>query len=169
MVLGVRALGAAFQPGARGVVHLEETRLAASLDGHVGNGQAPLNGEVADGRAGKLHGAVERTVHADLTDHVEDDVLCAGASGQLAVNLEADGLGHLEPRTTGRHAHASVRGANARGERTDATIGAGVRIRANDQVARAHNAALGEKGMLNAHAALLEVVCDAPSRAQSRA
>jgi hypothetical protein len=143
------------------IVHLEEASLAAGLDGHVGNGEAPLNREVADGRAGKLHGAVERAVHADLADHIEDDVLGAGSFGQLAVDLEADGLGHLEPGATGRHAHAGVRRANARRERTDAAVGAGVGVGANDEVARADDAALGEKGMLDAHAALLEVVGDA--------
>ena len=160
VVLADGTLGAALDVLAALVVHLKEAGLAARLDGHVGNGQATLDGERLDGGATKLHGAVERAVDADLANDVQDDVLGGGTLGQLAVNLEADGLGHLEPGATGGHANAGVRGAHAGGERADAAIGAGVGVRADHEVTRHHNALLGEKGVLDAHAALFEVVGD---------
>jgi hypothetical protein len=43
-----------------------------------------------------------------------------------------------------------------------------VGVRADDEVARAHDALLGQQGMLDAHAALLEVVGDPLSCAKSR-
>ena len=128
MVLADGTLGAALDVLAALVVNLKEAGFAARLDGHVGNGQATLDGERLDGGAAKLHGAVERAVDADLANDVQDDVLGRGALGQLAVNLEADGLGHLEPGAAGGHANASVRGTHAGGERADAAIGAGVGV-----------------------------------------
>ena len=160
VVLDEGALGAAAHVLAALLVDLEQARLAAGLDGHVGNREAALDGERLDRGAGELHRAVERAIDADLADHVEDDVLGRGALGKLAVHHDADGLGHLEPGAAGGHAHAGVRGAHAGGEGTDAAVGAGVGVRADHEVAGHDDAALGEKGVLDAHAALLVVVRD---------
>ena len=113
VVLDEGALGAAAHVLAALLVDLEQARLAAGLDGHVGNREAALDGERLDRGAGELHRAVERAVDADLADHVEDDVLGRGALGKLAVHHDADGLGHLEPGAPGGHAHAGVGGAHA--------------------------------------------------------
>ena len=51
--------------------------------------------------------------------------------------------------------------AHARGERAQAAVGARVRIGADDEVAGAHDALLGQQRVLDAHAADLEVVRDA--------
>ena len=115
----------------------------------------------ADGAAGELHGLVKRAVHADHPDDVQDDVLAGDARRQLALDLEQQRLGHLEPRTPGGVAHAGVGGAHARGERAQRAVRAGVAVRADDEVARAHDALLRQQRMFHAHAAHLVVVGDA--------
>ena len=160
MVLGVGALGAAVQVGARHVVDLDEPGLAARLDGHVRDAHALVHVHGADGAAGELHGLVERAVHADHADDVQDDVLAGDAGSQLALDLEQQRLGHLEPRLAGGVAHTGVGGAHARGERAQRAVRAGVAVRADDEVARADDALLGEQRMLDAHAAHLVVVGD---------
>ena len=142
VVLGVGALSAAVHVGARDVVDLDKARLAASFDRHVGNGEALIHRQAADGTARKLHCLVQRAVDADHADDVEDDVLAGDARVKLAVDLEEQRLGHLEPRLAGGIADCSVGGAHARGE-------------------RAHNALLGQKRVLNAHAADFVIVRDA--------
>ena len=92
---------------------------------------------------------------------MEDDVLGTRARGQVAVDDDANGLGDLEPGAPGGHAHARVSGPHTRGERADAAVGAGVAVGADDEVAGDDDALLGEKGVLDAHAALFEVVRDA--------
>ena len=161
MVLGVGALHAAVHIGARHVVHLDEAGLAARLDGHVGNRHALVHVQVEDGAAGELHGLVERAVHADHADDVQDDVLAGDAGSQFALDLEQQRLGHLEPRLAGGVAHAGIGGAHARGERTERAVGAGVAVRSDDEVARADDALLGQQRVLNTHAAHLVVVGDA--------
>ena len=80
---------------------------------------------------------------------------------ELALNLEQQRLGHLEPRLAGGIADAGVGGAHARGKRAERAVGAGVAVGADDEVARAHNALLGQKRMLNTHAADFVIVRDA--------
>ena len=161
MILGVRALGAAVHVGARDVVHLDEACLAASFDRHVGDGKALVHRQAADGAARELHRLVQRAVDADHADDVEDDVLAGNARVELAVDLEEQRLGHLEPRLAGGIADRGIGGADARGECAERTIGAGVGVGADDEVARAHNALLRQKRMLDTHAADFVIVRDA--------
>ena len=161
VVGGPGALGAALHVGAGHVVHGNEPRLAAGLDGHVGNGEALVHLHGLDGAAGEFHGLVQGAVHPDEADDVQDDVLAGNPRGQLAVNDELDGLGHLEPGFAAGHAHAGVGGAHARGEGAERPVGAGVAVGADDEVARAHDALLGQKRVLHAHAAHLIVMGNA--------
>ena len=144
MIFGIGALGAAVHIGARDVVDLDKARFAACLDGHVGDGKALVHGHGADGAARELHGLVQRAVNADHADDVQDDVLAGDAGGKLAVDLEQQAFGHLEPRLARGVAHGGIGGTHAGGERAERTIGAGVGIGADDQIARAHDALLGQ-------------------------
>ena len=103
---------------------------------------------------------VQRAVHADLVDEVEDDVLAADPGLHLALEHDLDGLRHLEPALAGRHADGHVRGADARGERADRAVGAGMAVRADDDLARSDETLLGQQRMLDAHAADLIVMDD---------
>ena len=66
--------------------------------------------------------------------------------------------GTLNQAMPGRHAGGHIGGAHAGGERTQRAVGAGVGIRADDAVARRHQAFFGQEGMLHAHLAYIEKV-----------
>ena len=91
---------------------------------------------------------------------MEDDILCGHAFGELAFDVELHGLRDLEPRFTRRIRDTGVGGAHARRERAERTVGAGVGVRPDDQVARDDDALLGQQRMLHAHAPDLPVVGD---------
>jgi len=61
----------------------------------------PAIAERRDRRAGELHRLVERSVHTDHADDVQDEVLRAHAWPELAGDIELETLGHLEPRAAG--------------------------------------------------------------------
>ena len=58
-------------------VDVEEAGLAAGFDGHIGHGETAVHGQGVNRLAGELHGGVERAVHADFADGIEDQVLAA--------------------------------------------------------------------------------------------
>ena len=160
-VLDGLALETPFDVGARRVVHRDDPALAAGLDRHVADGHAVVHAEALDGVPGELHRLVERAVHPDHADDVQDDVLAADPRAKLALHVELEALGHLEPRLARGHARGRVGGADARGERAERAVGAGVRVGADDHVAGPHDALLGQERVLHAHAADLVVVGDA--------
>ena len=90
-------------------------------------------------------------------------VLASDAGGQLAVNDELDGLGHLEPGLARGHAHAGIGGTHPRGERAQRAVGAGVAVGADDAVSGGDDALLRQEGVLHAHLAHVEEVDDAVS------
>ena len=143
VVLGVRTLGATVQVGACDVVDLDEPRFAARLDGHVRDGHALFHRHALDGAAGEFHGLVQRTVHADHTDDVQDDVFAHHARSKFALDVEQDRFGNLEPGLASRIAHARIGRTNAGSKRAERAIGAGVAVGTDDQIARPHNALLG--------------------------
>ena len=113
MILNRRAASAGSHVLAALVVYLKETGLAARLDSHICNRQTSLNREVLNRRAAELHSAIQGAINTDFANDMQDDVLCRGTRRELAIDLKANGLGHLEPGTARCHAHAGVGGAHA--------------------------------------------------------
>ena len=74
---------------------------------------------------------------------------------------ELDGLRHAQPDAAPGHRGGEVGDSHAGGEGRQGAVGAGVRIGADDHVARRHEALLGQQHVLDAHAADLEVVHEA--------
>ena len=163
VILDPGTLGPARQIFTRHIVNGNQTRLTASLDCHVGNGKTLVHGKSRNGGTGELHGTVESAVDADHADDMKNDVLARNARIELAVDLEKDGFGNLEPCLARGKAHARIGGADARGEGTERTVGAGVRVGADDQIARGDDALLRKQRMLDAHATDLPVMGDALS------
>ena len=148
---GGRARAAARQVRKRLLVRLEDAVLGARLDGHVGDGQPVKDRQRRHARPGELHRAVQRAVHADQADDVQDHVLAAHIRAQAAAEAEADGARHLEPRLARGHGAGHIRGANARGKRAERAVGACVRIRADDHVARVDQPLFRQQRVLDAH------------------
>ena len=166
LVLGVRVglvehrlpLAAALEVGLGHVVHREDAILCARLDGHIADAQAVIHRQRSDARAGELHRFIQRTVHADPTDDVEDEVLAGHPRGQRSGQNEPDGSRHLEPCHASGHAGRHIGGADTGGESAQRTVGAGMAVCANDAVARCHDAFFGQQRVLNAHLAhIIEV------------
>ena len=132
-------------------VHGENAVLAACLDGHVGDGEAVVHGQLGDTLTRKLDGLIKCAVHADHTDEVEDHVLTADVLVKLAHQVDLDGGGHLEPVLARDHAGGHVGGANTRGEGTQRAVGAGVGVCADDTITGADDTLFGKQGVLDAH------------------
>ena len=156
----IRFCDAGIDIGLRDLVEREDAGLAARLDGHVGDGQAVRHRQCLDARASKLEGLVERAVDADHAYERQDDILTGDVIRLLARQVDLDGLRHLEPSLARRHGCAEVGRADARREAVDGAVRARMRIRANRQHARCDDALLRQDDVLDAHAALLEVVDD---------
>ncbi len=92
---------------------------------------------------------------------MKDDIFAGNTRAKLAFDVEQQAFGNLEPCLAGCITNGSIGRANAGRKCTKRTIGAGVAVGTNDKVACAHNALLGQKRMLNAHAANLVVVRNA--------
>ena len=139
--------------GLRHLVHREDAVLRAGLNSHVGDAQAVVHGQGLDALARKFERLVERAVHADLADQVEDHILAADPFGGLAYEFHLDSGGDFEPRLACDHAGGHVGGADARGERAERAVSTGVGIGADHAVAGADDAFLRKKRVLNAHLA----------------
>ena len=155
---GTAVLGAVL---AGELVHGEQAHLAAGFDGHVGHGQTAFHRQGIDDGTTEFQGLVQGTVHADGLDEQQHQVLAAQPLGHLAVDVHADGRGHLDPGLAQGHAGGDVGGAHARGEGADAAVGAGVAVRADDHVTGAHQAAFGQQGVFHAAVAAFVIVGDA--------
>ena len=144
-------LAAALEVAAGHIVHREDAVLGTGLDGHVADAQAVVHSKTGNARAGELHGFVQRTVHTDHADDVQDEVLAGHPGAELALEHELDGGGYLEPCHAGGHTGGHVGGADAGGEGAQCTIGAGVAVRTDDAVACGHDAFFRQQSVLNAH------------------
>ncbi len=135
------------------VVHVEQAGLAARLDSHIGHSEAAVHRKLIDSLAGKLHGRIKSAVDTDIADSVKDKVFASYPLAQRAVIDKLDGGRHLHPDITRSHGDSDIRRAHARGESTQGTIGAGMRIRPDDDVTGKDQALLRQKHMLDAHLA----------------
>ena len=142
------------------VIHGEDAVLGAGLDGHVGDGQAVVDGQLRHAGAGELQGLIPGAVHADHADEGQDDVLAGDIGFQLSGQVHPDGGGHLEPGLARRHGCAHVRGAHAGGEGAQGAVGAGVGVGADDGLAGGNQSLLRQEGVLDAHGAHVVVVVD---------
>ena len=73
---------------------------------------------------------------------MKNDVLTGNTRAKLAFNVEQQAFRNLKPCFAGGIAHSSIGRTNASGECAQRTIGAGMAIGANDEVASAYNALL---------------------------
>ena len=108
------------------LVNREDTVLSACLDRHVADRETVIHAELSDARAGELDGLVARTIHADLADQVQDDVLTGHPLLLLADEVNPDRGRHLEPELAGRHRRRHIGGTDTSRECPERAIGAGM-------------------------------------------
>ncbi len=153
-VLALRALRHIFFGN---LVRLDDAVLAACFDRHVADGQASRHRKLLDHLTGELHGTVERSVHADVADGVQNDVLAADPLAELARVDELHALRHLEPGLARDHGRGNIGAAHAGRESSQPAVGAGVAVSADHHITGHHDPLLGKKRMFHAHLAYLEV------------
>ena len=151
-------LEAALYIGHGDLVHREDAVFGPRLDGHVGDAEPVVDREGSHALPGEFQGFVERAVHADHADEVEDHILAAHIAGGLAGEDDFQGGGHLEPGGAGGHARGQVGGTHAGGEGAQRAIGAGMAVRADDAVAGADQSLFRKDGVFHAHPAHVEEI-----------
>ncbi len=93
---------------------------------------------------------------------MQNDVLAADPLARTPLEDNLDRRRHAEPRLARAHARGHVRRPNARRERPERAVRAGVAVRADHQIARRDKPLLGQKRVLDAAVVPdLEVVDDA--------
>ena len=136
----LRREAAAFEVGEGGLVGGDHAGAGSGLDAHVADGHAAFHREGADGGAGVLDDVAGGSVGADLADDVEDDVLGGDADGERAVDGDAEGLWLVLRQGLRGHDVLDFAGADAEGQCAEGSVGAGVRVAADDG-----HAGLGER------------------------
>lgn len=148
--------------GVRGdFVHRGESDLCAHLHGEVGEDHAGGEGHATDGGSVEFHGAVVGSGGAEAADDVEDKILGADPGAELALHLDADGGGHLEPEAAFGPDAGHFGGSDASGEGAESAMGGSVRVGADDNHAGADVTALGEHLVADSSAADVVKVGDA--------
>ena len=84
---------------------------------------------------------------------MEDHVFAADIPAKPSLQLHLDSGGSLEPGKARSHARSHIGGAHAGGEGPQRTVGAGVGIGPDDDLAGGGQALLRHQGVLDAHLA----------------
>ena len=87
---------------------------------------------------GKLHDLVVGPVGPDVADDGQDQVSGIDALPELSVQVEADGLGDHDPGFARDHGIEEIRAAYTGSESAQGSVGGGMGIRAEDQLAGAY-------------------------------
>ncbi len=121
-----------------------------------------MDRQVVDGLPGELHRRVRRPVDADLADDVEDEVLGGQVRRERAVEDEAQRRRHAHPQFAGAEHEGGVGVADAGGEQAEGAARAGVAVGAEEHVAGAVEAFLGERHVADALVARRPDVVEVP-------
>ena len=120
------------------VVDLHQGGLRARLHTEVADRDAVAHREGGHAGTGKFHSVIVGAVGANLPDDGQDQVARRRPVPQLSGEIEAQSLGHQDPGLAGHHAVEIIRASDAGAEGTQSPVGAGVAVRAEDQLAGHH-------------------------------
>ena len=119
-------------------------------------GQPVVDREALD-VAVELDALVVGPVGAHFADDRKHQVLGGDARRQLPLQLDADALGHFQPRLAGEDQRGGLRAVDARGKHPQRPVHAGVRIAADDQRAGPGQALLDQHLVADARAHVVEM------------
>ena len=131
-------------------VHRENAVLAACFNRHIRNREAVIHGQIAHALACELDALVQRTVHANQPNQVEDNVLAGDVGAHFARQHHFDGAWHAEPVFARCHARRHIGRADTGRERAERAVSAGVAVRADNQFSRRDDALFRQQRMFNA-------------------
>ena len=121
---------------------------------------AVVDGQVLNAVARKLHGFIQSAVDADFADDMQDNVFARNPLGGFSVKHKRHGGRNAQPGFAVCHADGHIRRADAGRKRAERTVGAGVAVRADDQIAGCYHTFFGQKAMLDADLADIKEVHD---------
>ena len=136
--------------GERLFIHRENAVFGSGFDRHVGDGEAVVHGERGDPVPSKLQGAVERSVHSDHPDQMQDHVLAADMLRKRAFQRYFDRGRHFEPVFAGGNARRHIRGADPGGKCAQSAVGAGMAVRTDDTLTGCNQTLLRQQRVLDA-------------------
>jgi len=113
----------------------EQGRLGPALHCHVGDGGPAGDAELLNGRACEFQGLVDGTGGSQVSQYPQDDVLGKDTFGQGPVHHHLDGGGDPDPQLPAADDGGHLRIADAGGEGAHGTVGGGVAVRAEDDLA----------------------------------
>ena len=118
------------------VVHLAETGLRSRFHAEVAETHAVGHAEGVESFSAELHRLVVGAVGADAADDGQDQVSGGDAFRQFSGQVEAERLRDKDPGGACHHGVEVICAADARAECAQGAVGAGVAVRAEDQLAR---------------------------------
>ena len=142
-VRALRRVGTAFEILESGFIGVYITHARATFDGHVANGHTLLLCEGVEGRSSIFVGVAETAIHPEFADDVQDDILRIHAGTEFSIHIDAADLGLVERHGLSSEDIAHLAGADAKGDRTECSMGRGVRVAAGDRGAGLGDALLG--------------------------
>ena len=113
-------------------VNGEDSVFRAGLNRHIADGEAVVNRQLRHARPGELQGLVTRAVHANHADERQNHVFPGDIRAEFSGQIDLYCGGDFEPRFPGSHRRAHVGGADARRERAQRAVSAGMGIGADD-------------------------------------
>ena len=142
--LGSRGgVGASAEVLKGGLVRIHVAYAGTALDRHVADGHALFLTKSVEGRAAVFVGVADATVHPELADDVQDDVLGVDAGRKLPVDIDAADLGLADRHGLGGQHVADLACADAEGDGTESSVGRGVGVTAGNGGAGLGDALLG--------------------------
>ena len=139
-------------------VHGENAVFRAAFYSHIAHGEPVVHRKAFNALSAEFYALVKRSVHANHSYDVQNEVFAGNALVQFAFQLKLDGGGNFKPYLAAHHYSRYIRGAYARGERAQSAVSAGVGIRAYHHRPRPGYAFFGQKRMLDAHFSHVEEV-----------
>ena len=142
------------------LIHRENPVLSAGFNGHIGNGQTVIHGEICHSVSGELQRFVQRAVHADLTDQVKNHILAAYPLSGFSGQDNPDGGRHLEPGLSGSHSGCHVCTSHPGGKSAQRSVSTGMGIRADNYVAGDNQSLFRKQGVFYAHLPDIKIICN---------
>ena len=132
------------------LVAREDSVLAAGFDSHVGDGHAVVHGHGVHARSFELHGPVGGAVESDLTDQMQDHVLCHDSGRECAVEPETHGFRNFDQQLARAQDEARVGVADASGELIERPSRTSVGVRSKKNFTGARVPFQGQGGVTDA-------------------
>ncbi len=148
-----RAVNTSLDISHRLFVYRENAVLGTGFNRHVADRKAVIHRQGCNAVTRKLHRPVQRAIDADFADDVQNDILTGDIFRQRTRQMKANRGRNLEPCLAGCHAGGQIGRTHTGGKRAQRTVGAGVRIRADNQLTRSDKALFRQQRMFNAHLA----------------